>query len=129
MEGPFLQRKGDVAQDFWPDAARDNAGRELGLLYYDLLLRPRVHWLPLETFALAVYGDHDWKEGMRTFDTEVQFGRVAGITWTVDYREDRVAKGAIGVSGSTRLYDRWNVFGSSQRGSLLARTAGGRPSA
>lgn len=105
----------DFAQDFWPDAARDNSGRELGLFYYDLLLRPRVQWLPLETLALAVFGDYDWKDGMRTFDTEVQFGRVAGITWTVDYREDRVAKGAVGVSGSTRLYDRWNVFASSQR--------------
>ena len=26
-----------------------------------------------------------------------------------------VAEGAVGVSGRTRLFDRWNVFGASQR--------------
>ncbi|MBL8750156.1 MAG: hypothetical protein JNK78_13405 [Planctomycetes bacterium] len=105
----------DLAQDFWPDAARDNGGESIGLFYYDLLLRPRISWLPFEDFAFAIYGDHDWKEGMRTLDTELRVGRIAGITWTVDYREDRAVKGAVGVSGSTRLFDRWNVFGGSQR--------------
>src|SRR5205085_752357 len=41
----------DLAQDFWPDASRDNGGDELGLFYYDFLLRPRAGWIPFETFA------------------------------------------------------------------------------
>ncbi|MBL9080098.1 MAG: hypothetical protein JNL08_21575 [Planctomycetes bacterium] len=105
----------DLAQDFWPDAARDNGGDTLGLLYYDLLVRPMVRWLPFETFAFAVYGDYDWRLGMRTFDTELQVGRLAGIVWTADYREDRTVEGAVGISGSAVLLDRWNVFAGSQR--------------
>lgn len=105
----------DLAQDFWPDATRDNGGESLGLLYYDLLLRPQMQWLPVDVFAFAFYGDYDWKEGMRTLDTEIQVGPIAGITWTIDYREDSVREGAVGLAGRTRLFDRWNVFGGSQR--------------
>ncbi|MEO6594523.1 MAG: hypothetical protein ABIP94_07205 [Planctomycetota bacterium] len=121
----------DLAQDIWPDANRDNKdqtfanangpgttireGGPLGLLYYDLLVRPRWHWLPFDTFALAVYGDYDWNNGMRTFDTEVQFGPIAGITWTADYRQDFLVNGAVGLSANTRLMDRWELFASSQR--------------
>jgi len=105
----------DLAQDLFPDKDRDNAGETLGLFYYDLLLRPRFHWLPLQTFALAVYGDHDWHEGMRTFDAEVQVGRIAGITWTGDYRTDSLVNGAVGLSASTRLMDRWDIYAGSQR--------------
>lgn len=105
----------DLAQDFWPDADRDNAGHELGLFYYDLLLRPRFPWLPLDEFAFAFYGDYDWRDGMRTLDVELTAGKIAGITWQVDYREDSVAQSAVGVTGRTRLFDRWNIYGSSQR--------------
>lgn len=105
----------DLAQDFWPDADRDNGGETVGLFYYDLVVRPTVQWLPVETFALGVYGDHDWREGMRTFDTEVQIGPIGGITWTADYREDRVVEGAVGITANTRLLDRWTVYAGSQR--------------
>jgi hypothetical protein len=94
----------DLAQDLFPDKDRDNAGETLGLFYYDLLLRPRFHWLPLQTLALGVYGDHDWHEGMRTFDAEVQVGRIAGITWTGDYRTDSLVNGAVGLTASTRSW-------------------------
>jgi hypothetical protein len=105
----------DLAQDLFPDEDRDNAGETLGLFYYDLLLRPRFSWLSLQTFALAVYGDHDWQDGMRTFDAEVQAGRIAGITWTGDYRTDSLVDGAVGLTASTRLMDRWDIYAGSQR--------------
>jgi hypothetical protein len=105
----------DLAQDFLPNSSRDNRGEELGLFYYDLLLRPDVKWLPFEKFAFAVYGDIDWARGMQTLDTELQFGKVLGIDWTVDYREDRTVEGAIGLAGRAKIYDRWVVFASAQR--------------
>jgi hypothetical protein len=105
----------DLAQDVWPDSNRDNAGETLGLFYYDFLIRPRADWLPGGSLAYAIYGDHDWKEGMRTLDTELQVGPIAGITWTADYREDRAAKGAAGLTASTQLFDRWNAFAGCQR--------------
>ena len=105
----------DLAQDVWPQADRDNQGERLGLLHYDLLLRPRVQWLPLETFSFAVYGDHDWKTGLRTLDTELQMGRIAGITWAADYRTDALVAGAVGVSAATELFDRWDLYARSQR--------------
>ncbi|HZN41381.1 MAG TPA: hypothetical protein VFD82_21415 [Planctomycetota bacterium] len=105
----------DLAQDVFPDKDRDNAGETLGLFYYDLLLRPRFPWLSLQTFALAVYGDHDWQDGLRTLDAEVQVGRIAGITWTGDYRTDSLVDGAVGLTASTRLMDRWDIYAGSQR--------------
>jgi len=103
----------DLAQDLWPEANRDNGGDELGLLYYDLLLRPRAPWMPFPTVVFALYGDHDWQDGMRTLDTELQFGPLAGITWTVQYRTDEAVDGAVGLSGSTRLLERWDLYASS----------------
>ncbi|MBX3462587.1 MAG: hypothetical protein KF830_05420 [Planctomycetes bacterium] len=105
----------DLAQDFWPNSDRDNGGQTLGLLYYDLLIRPNFRWLPLRTFAFALYGDYDWRNGMRTLDTEVRFGPIAGITWTADYREDQVAEGALGLTARSRLLDRWNLVAGCQR--------------
>ncbi|MFY9342879.1 MAG: hypothetical protein WAT39_10340 [Planctomycetota bacterium] len=105
----------DLAQDLYPDAGRDNGGETLGLLYYDLLLRPRVRWWSLDTFAFAIYGDHDWQSGLRTFDTELQLGPIAGLNWAIDYRRDRAVDGAVGLTVSTRLLDRWEVFAYSQR--------------
>lgn len=105
----------DLAQDVFPDKARDNQGETLGLFFYDLLLRPDVHWLPFDDFAFAVYGDNDWRRGMQTLDTELQFGKVLGCNWTIEYREDRLTEGAVGIGASTRLMDRWSVFAASQR--------------
>lgn len=105
----------DLAQDVFPDKARDNGGETLGLFYYDLLLRPRVHWLPFDNFAYALYGDHDWQKGLRTLDTELQFGPLLGCSWSADYRTDTNVKGAIGLGVSTHLFDRWDLFASSQR--------------
>jgi len=105
----------DLAQDLYPDKARDNGGDTLGLFYYDLLLRPRVHWLPFETFTYAIYGDHDWQKGLRTLDTELQFGKLLGLTWTLDYRTDTQVNGAVGVATNASLLDRWDMYVSSQR--------------
>ncbi|HEB52923.1 MAG TPA: LPS-assembly protein LptD [bacterium] len=99
----------DLAQDVYPNANRDNAGDSLGLFFYDVLLRPNVQWLPFDEFALAVYGDLDWQRGMRTFDTELQFGQVFGIDWALEYREDYLYDGAAGIGAATRLFDRWTL--------------------
>jgi len=102
----------DLAQDIWPDANRDNRGEQLGLFYYDVRLRPKWDWIPFSTFGFALYGDHDWRDGLRTLDTELQFGPVAGLTWTAEYRTDAQVSGAVGLSASTRLFDRWDLFAS-----------------
>src|SRR5690606_21182469 len=81
----------------------------------DVLLRPNIEWLPLETFALGTSGDLDWARGMQTLDAELQFGKVLGFDWGVEYREDRLVEGAIAVSARTQLYERWDVFGMAQR--------------
>lgn len=105
----------DLAQDLWPEASRDNAGDEVGLLYYDLLVRPNNDWTPFRTFSFAIYGDHDWQDGLRTLDTELRFGQLAGLTWTLEYRTDRFVDGAVGVSASAQAFDRWDLFASSLR--------------
>ncbi|MFK7739516.1 MAG: hypothetical protein AB8H80_04265 [Planctomycetota bacterium] len=105
----------DLAQDVFPNSTRDNGGDTLGLFFYDLLLRPKLDWLPFDDFALSVYGDLDWDRGMRTLDTELQFGKVFGIDWTIEYREDSLVDGALALAGQTQLYDRWNLFAGAQR--------------
>lgn len=104
----------DLAQDVWPDADRDNDGETLGLFYYDLLIRPRAQWLPFDNFAYALYGDHDWRTGLRTLDTELQFGKVLGIDWSVEYRKDAVVDGAIGGAARAQLVGRWELQGRTQ---------------
>ena len=105
----------DLAQDVFPDAGRDNDGDTLGLFYYDLLVRPTLPGSPFERLAFAIHGDHDWEDGLRTLDTELQVGPVAGIDWTLEYRTDTDVDGAVGLNASTRLLERWTVFGGSQR--------------
>ncbi len=105
----------DVAQDLLPNKERDNQGDLLGLFFYDLLLRPNVSWLPFDDFAFAWYGDLDWQRGMQTLDTELSFGKVLGLDWAVEYREDKQFEGVLGVGARTEFYDRWTVFGRAQR--------------
>ena len=105
----------DLAQDVLPNKGRDNQGDALGLFFYDVLLRPNVDWLPFDEFALACYGDIDWKRGMQTFDTELSFGKVLGLDWAVEYREDRQFDGAMALAARTDVYGRWSVFGGAQR--------------
>lgn len=104
----------DLAQDFWPNAGRDNSGEQLGLFYYDFLIRPQVQWLPLEYFAYGFEGEHDWDKGLRTLNTEVRFGRVAGMFWTVEYRTDREVSGTVGLGARAKMLDRWELYGGSQ---------------
>ncbi|MCR9244492.1 MAG: LPS-assembly protein LptD [bacterium] len=103
----------DLAQDFWPNASRDNGGDALGLFYYDLLYRPDTDATPFETITFAIYGDHDWQDGMRTLDTEISIGEIAGLTWTLEYRTDQAVDGAVGVSAMARAFGRWDLMASS----------------
>lgn len=105
----------DLAQDLFPDKNRDNGGDALGLFYYDVLLRPRVRWLPFDNFAFALYGDHDWEQGLRTLDTELMFGKLIGLDWTADYRTDALVDGAVGVTAATKLLSRWDLYAGMQR--------------
>ena len=105
----------DLAQDVLPNSDRDNNGDLLGLFFYDLLFRPNVEWLPFDRVALAHYGDLDWKRGVQTSDTEVTVGPVAGLDWTVEYREDNQLEGVLGVGARTEVFGRWTLFGRAQR--------------
>lgn len=102
----------DVAQDFWPNSGRDNQGDQLGLFYYDLQVRPDASLWRLDTLAFGLYGDHDWEDGLRTFDTEVQFGKVLGLDWNLDYRRDAVVDAAAGIGAHAALLGRWDVTGN-----------------
>ncbi len=102
----------DLAQDLWPNAGRDHQGEHLGLLYYDLQVRSEPTWWPLETLGVGVYGDHDWQNGLRTLDTEVQFGKVFGLDWSLDYRRDAVTNAAAGIGAHAALLGRWDVYGN-----------------
>ena len=119
----------DLAQDLWPEAQagqpfdpnslyyqaqRVDSESQLGLFYYDFLIRPRAYWVPFENFSYGIYGDHDWQTGLRTFDTELQFGQFLGCNWTTEYRRDAVTNGAVGLGASTSFYGRWDVFGFGQ---------------
>jgi hypothetical protein len=99
----------DLAQDLWPNGGRDNQGDHLGLFRYDLRLRPRLPGVPFQTVQFGLYGDHDWRNGLRTLDAEVQFGPVGGVLWTAEYRTDQQVAGAAGLSASTRLFERWDA--------------------
>ena len=105
----------DFAQDLLPNSERDNRGEELGLFFYDVLLRPTADWLPFDNFAVGVYGDIDWARGMQTLDTELQFGEVLGLDWTVEYREDTTVDGALALACKTNLFNRWSLYGRAQR--------------
>lgn len=104
----------DLAQDVFPDPDRDNAGEELGLFYYDFLIRPGAYWTPFETFAVGIYGDHDWREGLRTFDAELLFGPLAGLTWQLEYRRDAAVDGVVGLGAIAKLLGRWELQGLAQ---------------
>lgn len=105
----------DVAQDMFPDAARDNEGQDLGLFRYDFLVRPRLPNMPFERVGFGVYGDHDWRDGLRTLDAELQLGPILGLDWTASYLADATVDGAVGLMASAQLLGRWNVFAGSQR--------------
>lgn len=106
----------DLAQDFWPDPSRtdgtDRDGDGLGLFYYDFLVRPEPSWWPTDDLALGLYGDQDWKTGLRTLDAELMIGRIAGLDWTLDYRADSVVSGAAGFGARAQLLGRWDVQGN-----------------
>lgn len=103
----------DLAQNFKPIADRDNGGEVLGLGEYELVLRPGFDW-PLPNLKLFVEGEHDWKlHDERTFNVGTQFGKVAGVDWTVEYREDRTRKGILIAGGSAEVWHRWLLSGGS----------------
>ena len=105
----------DLAQDVLPNSDRDNDGDTLGLFFYDVLLRPTVDWLPFETFAVAHYGDLDLKRGIQTSDTELMVGPIAGLDWAIEYREDSLFEGVLGIGARTEIFGRWMLFGRAQR--------------
>ena len=76
-------------------------------------MRPQAQWLPGENFAFALYGDHDWRHGLRTLDAELTVGPFAGVDWTAEYRTDERVRGAAGLGASTHLFDRWDLVARS----------------
>lgn len=104
----------DLKQNVFPDAGRDNGGERLGLFEYELDWQPGLHLVPLQVFKLMVEGEHDWQRGMRTFDVELQFGKVAGIYWNAEYRADQLVDAAVGLGASAQMFGRWDVGGGAQ---------------
>ena len=104
----------DLIQNVFPNADRDNGGEHLGLLEYELDWQPGLHLVPLQVFKLMVEGDHDWQQGMRTFDVELLFGKVGGIYWNAEYRTDQFVDGAVGFGASTQMFGRWDVGGGAR---------------
>lgn len=104
----------DLMQNVHPNAARDNAGDTWGLLEYELLVRPYAYWLPFSTFAFGAEGEHDWRHGLRTFNTELRVGRIAGLDWIGGYRTDSMVDGAVNVGAAAQLFDRWQLSANSQ---------------
>ena len=47
------------------------------------------------------------------------FGKVLGLTWAVEYREDQLFDGVLGLGASTQFFDRWSAFGLAQRDLLV----------
>ena len=104
----------DLAQTVFPSEDRDNAGHGLGLLEYELIVRPQFRWLPVPNLALLCEGEHDWDDGMRTFNTGVRFGKVLGLDWFTEYRTDFSADGTIAYGAGTNVAGRWDLLGSAQ---------------
>lgn len=105
----------DVGQSLFPISGRDNMGHRLGLLDYEVILRPLPEWIPVPNLSLLVEGEHDWNESeSRTFSAAMGFGKVLGVNWAVDYSTDSTTSGAIGYGAHTDLFGRWLVAGRGQ---------------
>ncbi len=102
----------DLAQDVFTDAQRDNGGDELGLFYYDFLVRSEPRWWPTDKLGLGLYGDQDWQDGLRTLDAELMVGKILGLDWSLDYRRDSVVDAAAGVGVAAQLLGRWDLRGN-----------------
>jgi hypothetical protein len=105
----------DLIQNVHPIANRDNNGSLLGLLEYDLVIRPTADWIPIPDLSLLIEGewDHD-RDETRTLNTAVNFGKVIGVNWFAEYRTDSASEGTIGYGAGTDFLGRWELNGGSQ---------------
>jgi len=102
----------DLAQNFKPIRQRDNGGEVLGLTEYELIVRPGVDW-PLPNLHLFVEGEYDTRRhDNRTFNAGTRFGKVLGLDWSVEYREDQVREGVLIGGVSSTLWTRWDLAAS-----------------
>lgn len=105
----------DLQQVFTPISERDNNGNHLGLLEYELIIRPDFWWSPVPNLRLLVEGEHDWNAGRaNTFNTSLRFGPVGNLQPFIEYRDDWATAGSILYGASTQLFGRWSLTGSSQ---------------
>lgn len=103
----------DLAQNFKPVSERDNGGEVLGLTEYELILRPGIDW-PLPNWRLFVEGEYDTRRhDNRTFNTGTRFGKVLGVDWSIEYREDQVRDGVLLGGVSSTLWSRWEAAAGS----------------
>lgn len=103
----------DLAQNFKPISNRDNGGEVLGLTEYELVLRPGLDW-PLPHLQLFVEGEYDTRRhDNRTFNTGTRFGKVLGVDWSVEYRQDQVRDGVLLGGFTSALWTRWDVAAGS----------------
>ncbi|MEZ5966618.1 MAG: hypothetical protein R3F56_22465 [Planctomycetota bacterium] len=103
----------DLAQNFKPNRNRDNEGEFIGLTEYELILRPGLDW-PLPNLRLFVEGEYDTKRhDNRTFNVGTRFGKVLGVDWSVEYREDALRDGVLIGGGGATVWTRWDVAAGS----------------
>ncbi len=104
----------DLAQNFKPNADRDNGGEQLGLTEFEAILRPSPDWVPVGEFQFLVEGEHSWLDNrLRTFNT---FGllHAIGINWFAEYRTDITERGTVGYGVNAPIRRRWAINVSSQ---------------
>lgn len=105
----------DLAQTVTPISDSVNQGNQLGLLEYELVLRPLEEWVPIPGLRLLVEGEHDWNQrDARTFNAGAIFREVLGIDWHAEYRTDHNTDGSLVYGLATEMFNRWSISGRSQ---------------
>jgi len=105
----------DLEQEITPISSRDNNGHHLGLLEYELIVRPDFWWAPVPNLRFLIEGEHDWNEDRaNTFNTALRFGPIANLNPFVEFRTDHATSGSILYGATSNILGRWSVTGSSQ---------------
>ena len=98
----------DLAQNFAPNADRDNNGDVLELFEFELLLRS-IQLTDDVSLGILIEAEQDWNtDELRTFNafTELRTGQ---FRWMLQYRSDEIEKGVVGYGLSLPLRSRWQI--------------------
>ncbi len=100
----------DLTQRVFPNAVRDNAGKQLGPLFFELIMTPGPGWLPLPGLRFLFEGERDWRRNdFKTRNVGVAVGPIQGSTIAAEWRSGRDGDGTGSVFANTRIFQRWFV--------------------